>query len=287
MTPAHFDLHAHSTASDGTLPPAAVVARARARGVDVFALTDHDTVDGIAPARAAAAECGLSFIAGIELSVSWEKHLVHVLGLCVDPLHGALQAGVQHLNRIRAERAKQMALKLEKHGIPDALQGARKFAPNAIVTRRHFAHYLAQIGKAPTVSAVFESYLRPGKPGYVATQWVSLEDAVGWIHDAGGIAVIAHPRRYDMTATTLRRLARQFVDCGGVGIEVVCGDGGHDAIQSSGALARRMGLLGSVGSDFHDVGNAWIDLGKLAPLPEDVTPVWTHERFQRELHHVR
>ena len=159
------------------------------------------------------------------------------------------------------------------------MQGALRHSANGIVTRRHFAQYLVELGHAPTVRTVFAKFLRHGKPGYVKTQWAPLQEAVGWISAAGGIAVIAHPQRYGMTATRLRKLIQDFMECGGEGLEVVSGAGADDAVRSSAALAERFGLYGSVGSDFHDPELGWNDLGKFAALPANIQPVWTHSRF--------
>lgn len=275
-----YDLHAHSNFSDGVLPPRDVVARAKLRGVDVLALTDHDSVAGLDAACDAAREHGVTLIPGVEISVTWEKHLVHILGLCIDRTHATLLAGLTQLQTIREQRSQLMAQRLEKHGVPDALAGALRHAPNGLVTRRHFALHMVEIGIAPTLPKIFERYLRPSKPGYVATQWVELSDAVSWINAAGGVAVIAHPQRYEMSATTRRRLAEQFAAHGGAGIEVVCGGSGPDVIHSSAALAQRFGLLASVGSDFHDPASSWSDLGKLAALPPTAQPIWSHARFR-------
>ncbi len=275
-----YDLHSHSDFSDGVLPPRDVVARAKRRGVDVLALTDHDSVAGLDSACDAAREHGMTLIPGVEISVTWEKYLVHILGLCVDQTNAALLHGLAQLQAIREQRAELMGERLEKHGVPDALTGALKHAPNGLVTRRHFALYMVQIGIAPTLPKIFERYLRPSKPGYVATQWVGLRDAVSWINAAGGVAVIAHPQRYDMSATTRRRLTEQFAAHGGAGIEVVCGGSGPDVVHSSAALAERFGLLASVGSDFHDPASSWTDLGKLTALPPNVQPIWSHARFR-------
>lgn len=275
-----YDLHAHSVFSDGTLSPQEVVARAQQCGVDVLALTDHDSVAGIDAALAAARSLDIALVPGVEISVSWGKHLVHIVGLCIDWQHAVFLAAMQRHQQLRDERATQMAAKLEKHGVPNALAGARQFAPNGLVTRRHFAQHLVSLGIAPTLPKVFERFLRPGKPGYVATTWAPLDEAVGWINAAGGVAVVAHPHRYDMSATTRRRLAQEFLDCGGVGLEVACGGCGEDVLQSSAALAERFGLLASSGSDFHDPASNWTDLGRFHALPPNVEPIWSHARFK-------
>lgn len=275
-----YDLHSHSDFSDGVLPPHAVVARAKLCGVDVLALTDHDSVAGLDAACDAARAHDLTLIPGVEISVTWEKYLVHILGLCVDRTNATLLQGLAKLQEIREQRSQQMAQRLEKHGVPGALAGALKHAPNGLVTRRHFALYMVEIGIAPTLPKIFERYLRPSKPGYVATQWAGLGDTVSWINAAGGVAVVAHPQRYDMSATTRRRLAEQFAAHGGAGIEVVCGGSGQDVVHSSAALAQRFGLLASVGSDFHDPASRWTELGKLTALPPNVQPIWSHARFR-------
>lgn len=274
-----FDLHAHSNFSDGTLSPAQLVERARAHGVTALALTDHDSVAGLDAACAAAVQHGVRLIPGCELSVTWQSHLIHVLGLGIDRNNAELARGLAALQGIRTGRAQEMARRLEKHGVPDAMSGAQRHAGNGIVTRRHFAQYLVDLGLAPTVRAVFEKFLRAGKPGYVKTEWATLSDTVHWITAAGGVAVIAHPQRYGMTATRLRKLLQEFVDCGGAGLEVISGAGGDDMIQSSAALARRFDLHASAGSDFHDPGMPWNELGRLAPLPGDLKPVWTHPQL--------
>jgi hypothetical protein len=274
-----YDLHAHSVFSDGTLSPADVVRRARAHGVTTLALTDHDSTDGVTDAATAAADAGIRLVKGCELSVTWNSNLIHVLGLGVDPAHAALVRGLAELRAIRSRRAEEMAHQLEKHGVPGAMRGALRHAANGIVTRRHFALYLVELGLAPTVRTVFDRFLRTGKPGYVKTQWAALADVVEWINASGGVAVIAHPQRYGMTATRLRTLAREFVACGGAGLEVVSGAGAEDAVQSSAALAERFDLYASAGSDFHDPAQQWNDLGRFAPLPEHLKPVWTHPRF--------
>lgn len=275
-----YDLHSHSHYSDGSLAPQDVVARAQQCGVDVLALTDHDSVAGIEAALEAARSLNIALVPGVEVSVSWGKHLVHIIGLCVDWQHAAFLAGMQRQQQLREDRAIQMANKLEKHGVPNALEGALGFAPNGLVTRRHFAQHLVSLGIAPTLPKVFERFLRPGKPGYVSTTWAPLDEAVGWINAAGGVAVVAHPHRYDMSATTRRRLAQEFLDCGGVGLEVACGGCGEDVLQSSAALAQRFGLLASSGSDFHDPASNWTDLGRFHALPPNVEPIWNHARFK-------
>jgi predicted metal-dependent phosphoesterase TrpH len=274
-----YDLHSHSTASDGVLSPSELVERARNCGVNVLALTDHDTIDGLKEAKKAAELFGLGFVPGVEVSVTWQDRLVHVVGLGVDETAHKLKEGLTQLQQTRQHRAAQIGRSLEKAGIPGALEGAVKFASGGNPTRTHFARFLVKQGKSRSVASVFKRYLVPGKPGYVKVQWATLEQAVQWIVDAGGVAVIAHPGRYKITATRMRLLLEDFVACGGAGLEVVYGGCGQDVINNCAALAKRFGLKASTGSDFHDPTYSWIDLGKLPPIPAGLTPIWNNFDF--------
>ncbi|HEB77363.1 MAG TPA: PHP domain-containing protein [Methylothermaceae bacterium] len=269
-----YDLHCHSTASDGALTPADLVRRAAAHGVRHLALTDHDTVSGIAEARQTAKHLNLNLIPGVEISVTWENKCFHILGLGIDPQCDLLQRGLKGLQRLRAQRAEQMAASLEKHGITGSLEAVRKMAGSGMITRTHFARFLVARHYAPSVAEVFDRYLVRGKPGYVATRWADLDQAAAWIREAGGVAVLAHPMRYQLTASWLRRFLTAFRSAGGAGIEVVSGNSNANQIATCADYARRYRLLGSVGSDFHDPAFPWIELGQLAPLPPGVTPVW-------------
>ncbi len=271
-----FDLHSHSTASDGVLPPAALVARALDHGVDVLALTDHDDTAGLAEARAAAAGTTLTLVTGVEISVTWERHTVHVVGLHVDPLSTALDEGLAAIRRGRDTRARAIAQSLAKAGIAGAYEGALEFVTSErLVSRTHFARFLVERGHVKDMKAAFKRFLVPGKPGYVPHAWAPLADAIAWIHAAGGQAVVAHPGRYPLTATGMRRLLGAFRDAGGDGVEILSSS--HSAAQATefATYARVFGLLGSCGSDFHGPGESWIELGALPPLPAGVTPVWT------------
>ncbi len=268
-----YDFHCHSTFSDGALAPEEVVRRAAALGVRHLALTDHDTVDGIAKAAAHACELGIELIPGVEISVTWEKLCFHVLGLALDPECKPLRAGLAELRQLRVERAARIAAQLEKHGIPKTLEAVQVIAGAGMITRTHFARVLVARGYTASASEAFERFLARGKPGYVTTEWAKLEEALGWIRAAGGIAVLAHPLRYQLTASKLRRFLSAFQSLGGAGIEVVCGNTTPAQIELLADYARRYQLLGSVGSDFH-APDCWIELGRLAPLPPGVTPVW-------------
>lgn len=269
-----YDLHSHSTASDGTLSPSALVQRAAEHGVDVLALTDHDNTAGLAEAQRAADESGIQLVPGVEVSVSWNGAVVHVVGLGVDPDDTVLNDGLAALRVQRDQRAIAMAESLAKAGIPGALEGVRSLASGAVLSRTHFAQFLVDGGYAEDVRAVFKRYLVRGRPGFVAGEWATLEHALGWIRGSGGQAVVAHPARYKMTGTRLNRLLQEFKDLGGVAMEVVCGSYSKDDTLNMGQRAQRLGLLASVGSDFHDPRSPWVELGRLAALPVGVTPVW-------------
>lgn len=272
-----YDLHSHSLASDGSLTPAALVQAARDAGVDVLALTDHDTTDGLDEAGRQADAAGLRLIPGVEISVSWRSITVHVLGLHIDPLDDALQAGLADLRVFRDWRAEEIGRRLERAGIRGAYAGACLLSRGRIVSRTHFAHFLVAQGHARSVREVFQRFLVHGKPGYVAGQWASLETALDWIRAAGGLAVIAHPARYTLSGSKLRQLLGEFRELGGAGLEVVSGSHTRDDINAMAGYARTLDLLASCGSDFHGPENPWVQLGQLANLPAGCRPVWESE----------
>lgn len=269
------DLHCHSTVSDGLLSPADLVRRAAAKGVGLLALTDHDDVSGLAEARAAADECGMGFLNGVEVSVTWNEHTIHIVGMRIDPGRPELAEGLAAIRRGRAERALRIAQALGEAGFAGALEGAARQAGNAaIIGRTHFARYLVEQGVARDVKTVFQHYLVRGKPGYVRHQWASLEEALGWIHAAGGVAVIAHPARYRVGRNELRALVTEFKERGGEAVEVACGGHSAEQVREFGNLARHFGLLASSASDFHGPGESYADLGAVPDLPEGLVPVW-------------
>ena len=269
-----FDFHTHSTASDGTLTPAELVEAAHRAGIRHLALTDHDTVAGISEARAHAAGLGLNLVPGVEISVSWYGRTIHVLGLGVDPENARLQAGLARLQDYRRWRAGEIARRLEKAGIPGALEGAMALAVGDQVGRTHFARFLVQAGHAPDMKRVFKRFLVSGRPGHVPGEWIYLEQAVEWIHGAGGVAVIAHPARYRFTRTRLRLLLEEFRELGGEGLEVVSGSHSPDDYRTMARHAADFDLLASAGSDYHGPENPWIELGRLPELPAGCRPVW-------------
>jgi len=275
MSAGDFDLHCHSTVSDGALAPAAVVARAAAQGVDVLALTDHDEIGGLAAARDAARTAGIAFVDGVEVSVTWRGTTVHIVGLRIDPRDPTLAGGLESVRSGRVRRARRIGEELEAAGIGGTFEGALKYADNrTMVGRTHFARFLAEIGVVADVKAAFKRFLVPGKPGYVAHEWTDLVTAVGWIRAAGGQAVLAHPGRYGLSAGALEDLLNEFKAAGGEAIEVVTGSHSPDQYAMFAAIAEAHGFLASRGSDFHAPGEANADFGKLPALPNRLTPVW-------------
>ncbi|HET9700642.1 MAG TPA: 3',5'-nucleoside bisphosphate phosphatase [Burkholderiales bacterium] len=270
-----IDLHCHSTVSDGLLAPAEVVRRAAAQGVTMLALTDHDDLDGLAAAGAAATELGMAFVPGVEVSVTWRNHTIHVVGLGIDAGNADLCGGLEALRRGREERARRMGESLARVGIPGAFEGALRLAGSPrLLSRTHFARFLVEQGRARDVKRVFRRFLVKGRPGYVSHQWAGLDEAVNWIRGAEGIAVLAHPGRYEIGATNLAALLGEFKDLGGAAIEVVSGS---HAPRQSAEFARHaatFGLLASSGSDFHGPGESYFELGRMPELPPGCVPVW-------------
>ncbi|MBI3143963.1 MAG: PHP domain-containing protein [Pseudogulbenkiania sp.] len=272
---ASIDLHFHSLFSDGALSPAEVIRRGAERGATLLALTDHDCTAGLAEAAATAHECGVGFLNGVEISVSWGKHTVHILGLGIDPDNDELAAGLQGIRDGRLNRARAMAESLARVGIEGAFEGASALCDNLeMIGRTHVARYLVNSGHVKDVRTVFRKYLTPGKPGYVPHEWARLADAVGWIRSAGGIAVIAHPGRYDMGRTLTERLIFDFKDAGGEAIEVASGSHSLDDLHKYALIAQRYDLLASAGSDFHAPGEGGRDVGRTDDLPPICRPVW-------------
>lgn len=249
--------------------------RAKAAGVKVMALTDHDTLSGLAEASRQAAELAMGFVPGVEVSVTWQGATVHIVGLGVDPANDVLQRGLAGLREFRDWRAEEIGRRLGRAGIADAFERAKGLSNGFLISRTHFARFLVEAGHCPDIRSVFRKYLVPGKPGYVTGQWAELDDAVRWIRAAGGQAVIAHPARYKMTRSRLRRLADAFVAAGGEGLEVVSGSHSRDEYFSMAQLSRDFGLAASAGSDYHGPEHPWIELGCLPDLPPGCRAVWS------------
>lgn len=270
-----IDLHSHSTRSDGVLTPTQVAQRAAANGVHMWALTDHDELGGLEEAAKAAKELGMVFIPGVEISVSWCARTVHIVGLNIDPNSSELSDALAYIKLGRTERAKAMASKLADLGIKGAYEGAAAFATNPeLLSRTHFARFLIEQGHCASMGEVFKRYLGDHKPAYVAVQWATLEEAVNWIHGAGGKAVIAHPGRYEYTPLQFDALFEQFKRLGGDAIEVVTGSHTPEQYQYYANVAQRFDFAVSCGSDFHGPGEGRFDIGGLPPTPTDLRPVW-------------
>jgi hypothetical protein len=271
----NVDLHCHSNASDGALDPAEVVRRAAAQGVALLALTDHDQLAGLAEARAAAGDAGIEFVDGVEISTTWRGSSVHVLGLRIDPRHEPLGRALAAVRAGRIERAKQMARDLSAAGIGGSFDGAMRHAQRPeMIGRTHFARYLVEAGLARDIKAVFKRFLVPGKPGYVEHRWAGLAEAVRWIREAGGDAVLAHPGRYPFSAAAMRELIAEFRSYGGVALEVACGSHTPEQCREYGTLAAHLGLKASRGSDFHAPGEG-AELGGAPALDARLSPVWS------------
>ena len=270
------DLHSHSKASDGLLPAAEVAQRAIANGVSMLALTDHDSMEGLAAARTVAEQAMIRFINGVEISTEWGGQQVHIVGLGVDSVNADLNAGLALIRSGRVIRARRMSAELEKVGIPGCFDGAMRYVENTnLIGRSHFARYLVKINVCKDVHSVFDSYLVPGKPGYVTHHWATVAEAVNWIMGAGGIAVVAHPGRYRFSGPELKRLFDEFKGHGGQAIEVVSGSHTPESIEKFSRLAQKYAFFASCGSDFHGPEESRIDLGGIPPLPDELTPVWS------------
>lgn len=270
------DLHSHSCISDGTLPPARLVQRAAANGVELFALTDHDEVAGLEEAAATAAALGLPFVPGVEVSVTWGGTTLHIVGLGVAFRDSPLARRLADVRSGRVRRAQAMGEQLARAGIEGAYEGALAYAGNPqMISRTHFARYLVDTGHCRDVREVFTRYLVEGKPGYVPHEWARLDEAVAMIRDAGGVAVVAHPGRYKLSSLALHELLVQFEALGGTAVEVVTSNHSEREIQRFAELAREFGFEASCGSDFHGPGEAEnVELGRVAPLPPGLVPVW-------------
>ena len=278
------DLHCHSVVSDGTLTPEALAERAKANGVELWALTDHDEIGGQQRAAAAAQAQGMHYLTGVEISVTFIGKTVHIVGLGFDADNEALNLGLIQTRGGRGQRAMDMAAGLAKVGIQGAYEGALTYAGNhELISRTHFARFLVESGVCRDTNEVFRKYLTEGKPGYVEHRWATLKDAVTWITQAGGMAVIAHPARYKFTANEEFALFTEFKGHGGQGVEVVTGSHSPAEYITYADTAREFGLAASRGSDFHSPDESHTELGTLPFLAGQLTPVWEllTDRIQR------
>jgi predicted metal-dependent phosphoesterase TrpH len=278
------DLHCHSVVSDGTLTPEVLAARAHANGVQLWALTDHDEIGGQHRAAHAARAQGLDYLTGSEISVTFADTTVHIVGLGFDPDNAQLSQGLLTTRGGRGERAQEMARQLAQVGIDGAYEGALRYVSNPeLISRTHFARFLVETGVCRDTSEVFRRYLTEGKPGYVPHRWATLANAVRWIREAGGVAVIAHPARYKFSANAEYALFSEFKAHGGLAVEVVTGSHTEPEYAIYADMAREFDLAASRGSDFHSPNESHTDLGMLPPLPSGLTPVWEllEARIQR------
>lgn len=264
------DLHTHTNLSDGALSPAELIERALDKGITHLAITDHDTIN----AYRELPPSDLTIVPGIELSTRWMKTGIHIVGLNIDLGHPVLQKGIEMQQHARVERAREIAIRLQKLGIPDILSAVTKLAGTSTIGRPHFARILVEHGHSKDMPAAFRKYLGNGKAGDVRHVWPSMTETIRWITQSGGTAVLAHPACYKLTATKLRELVRDFCDAGGEAIEVVSGSQRPEVTTKLAELSKDHDLSASCGSDFHHPGNRWSDLGQFPALPADITPVW-------------
>lgn len=269
-----IDLHSHSNISDGLLTPTELIEHAAMHRVDILALTDHDDTSGLEVAATEAKRWNMQLIKGVEISVTWKKRTIHIVGLKIDPEYPPLKEGLAKIREGRHVRAAGMAAGLDKIGITGSLEGAYEYAKEGIISRTHFARFLVNSGIAKDNKAVFKNYLVKGKPGYFEHEWASLEEAVSWIVGSGGIAVIAHPGRYDLGRTNMLLLLEEFRALGGTAIEVVTGSHTVDQYVEFAKYAQMFGLKASLGSDYHGKGISFMEMGRLPALPSTCKPVW-------------
>ena len=270
----NIDLHTHSTCSDGALSPAALIERAAGAGVEVLALTDHDTLAGLDEAQRSAVQHKLRLVPGVEISASWRSQAIHVLGLWIDPDSSELRGMLHAQGELRRVRMREICARLEKLRLPGAELLAAVEAQPGLPTRAHLAAAMVAGGHVATTETAFRKYLSKGKAAHIAARWPPLETVVGWICAAGGVASLAHPARYSLSAGARRRLLADFAAAGGRSLEVVSGSNGAQDVDACAALAVNHGLCGSVGSDFHSPQAVWNPLGRSLKLPDCVTPVW-------------
>jgi predicted metal-dependent phosphoesterase TrpH len=272
--PLKIDLHTHSTASDGTLDPAALVTAATGAGITVLALTDHDTTSGMDAAAAAAKACGVTLVPGVEVSTAWRSQAIHVLGLWIDPAHPDLNVALAAQARRRRQRLELMCARLTKARLPgEALLKAVSELPG-LPTRTHLAAAMVSAGLVERADQAFKKYLGKGRAAHVPSNWPELAEGISWIRRAGGVAVLAHPARYTLSGGARRRLLEDFKAAGGEAVEVVSGGNGAGHLEACTRMAETHALLGSVGSDFHGPQFAWNPIGRSLKLPSCITPVW-------------
>jgi len=270
------DLHSHSYYSDGVLSPSEVVRLADEVNCDLFALTDHDTTDGLNEARQTADKLSVELVSGVEISAFWRNMTIHIIGLDIDINNDILQAGLAHNQQLRKERAEKIALGLWRAGVKDALEKTQALCKADMLTRTHFAQMLIGEGYCKDMKSVFRRYLTGKKPGGIRVEWKNLDEVVGWIHAAGGQAVLAHPFRYRMTNTKIKNMFLNFKEVFGDGVEVVTATSTDEEISLSNQWAEKYELLSSCGSDYHGWKNQRIQIGYLRDLPNHDKAIWRH-----------
>ena len=269
-----IDLHTHSNKSDGELSPYDLVTKASDKGIQMLALTDHDTVSGLGDAKKAAVKKNINLINGVELSTQWDNKTIHIVGLNIEAENTLLIKACKKLKALRKERAKKISQKLSKVGITGAYEYTKKVAVNGNITRFHFAQFLIEQKYAENQADVFKKFLVKNKPGYISVNWPNLNETINLVNSIGGIAVIAHPLRYKITATKLRKLIDEFKQCGGKAIEVITGRNISKEVAIASNYTKKYNLAASIGSDFHNESISWNRLGELPLLPENLVPVW-------------
>ncbi|WP_163938330.1 PHP domain-containing protein [Paraferrimonas sp. SM1919] len=279
-----IDLHCHTTASDGQLTPTEIIHRAHGNDIDVLAVTDHDTTAGLAEAHQAnnSFDKPLTLIDGVEVSAKWHSFDIHIVGLGIDRHNPGFQDFLTEQRLRRDTRALAIGEKLEKAGIEGAYEGAKALANGAAISRGHFARYMVNQGYFTAMAGVFKKYLVKGKTGYVANNWHSIEETVKQIHNAGGVAIIAHPSRYNMSTKWLRKLINEFKSCGGDGIETVLSQQGVDERALLISFCHVYDLYASLGSDFH-FDSPWVDLGRNMHQPSDCPWIWQSPKWQEKI----
>ena len=270
-----YDLHCHSNCSDGTLTPTELVGRAIEMGVQTLAITDHDTINAYHHLNLKES-LPIKIVPGIEFSSCWGKMNIHIVGLNVQLDSDSLKAGVAFQNIARQKRAAMIANKLVQLGFKEALAGATAIANNGNIGRPHFAQYLVNIGAVSDINQAFKKFLGSGKPGDIKQFWADIPQIVRWINEAGGTAVLAHPKKYQLTRTRLKHLLDNFIEAGGQGMEVISGRQDANITKDLAGLCVEKKLLASCGSDFHRPGQAWAELGRISELPIACSPVWEH-----------
>ncbi|NKB38090.1 MAG: PHP domain-containing protein [Gammaproteobacteria bacterium] len=267
------DLHTHTSASDGELSAASLIQRAEAAGIEMLAITDHDTVAAYSDNGKLMLKTG-RLITGIEFSSQWKKTGVHIVGLNISLESDSIKEGVLHQSQARRDRAMRIAEKLEKLGIENVWKNVEAIAGDSVIGRPHFARFLVESGVCNSIRQAFSSYLGAGKTGDVKQFWAPYEKIITWVREAGGVAVLAHPEKYKLTRTKLSLLLDDFQDAGGEAMEVVSGKQSKDITEKLSRLCCQKNLLASVGSDFHQPGQSWSELGQTSALPGECKTVW-------------